>query len=142
MVPLFTVVINTTGYGEQSASKYTKGNCIARKDGKSGVGMVGGGAWTKNWLTFDNSYFANYKEPGVVGPGLLWCGVSGGSWGAGEMVDLFFHRGVDSVWMMGGCRSLLRIFLRPAGGDWSKRCTKPWGPDPSFPGGRMSSFIS
>ncbi|CAK9080071.1 unnamed protein product [Durusdinium trenchii] len=50
------------GYGEQSASKYTKGNCIARKDGKSGVGMVGGGAWTKNWLTFDNSYFANYKD--------------------------------------------------------------------------------
>ena len=26
-----------------------------RKDKKSGCGMVGGAAWTKNWLTFDNS---------------------------------------------------------------------------------------
>ena len=30
------------GYGPQSASKYTKDDCIARKDGKAGVGMVQG----------------------------------------------------------------------------------------------------
>ena len=24
--------------------------------------QVGGAAWTKNWLTFDNSYFAKWKE--------------------------------------------------------------------------------
>ncbi|OLP95429.1 L-ascorbate peroxidase S, chloroplastic/mitochondrial [Symbiodinium microadriaticum] len=47
------------GYGEQAASKYTKGDCIVRKDlpGR----MVGGASWTKNWLTFDNSYFKDYK---------------------------------------------------------------------------------
>ena len=56
------VVVAAVGYGEQNASKYTKGSCVARKDGKPGIGMVGGGAWTKNWLTFDNSYFANAKE--------------------------------------------------------------------------------
>eukprot|EP00490_Sorites_sp_Unknown_P026385 CAMPEP_0114654862 /NCGR_PEP_ID=MMETSP0191-20121206/10725_1 /TAXON_ID=126664 /ORGANISM="Sorites sp." /LENGTH=319 /DNA_ID=CAMNT_0001870415 /DNA_START=76 /DNA_END=1035 /DNA_ORIENTATION=- len=50
------------GYGEQAASKYTKGACVVRKDGKQGCGMVGGAAWTKNWLTFDNSYFSQYKE--------------------------------------------------------------------------------
>ncbi|CAE7945005.1 APXT [Symbiodinium necroappetens] len=49
------------GYGEQAASKYTKGDCIVRKDGSKGVGMVGGASWTKNWLTFDNSYFKDYK---------------------------------------------------------------------------------
>ncbi|CAE7633648.1 APX8 [Symbiodinium sp. CCMP2456] len=49
------------GYGEQGASKYTKSDCLARKDGQKGVGMVGGAAWTKNWLTFDNSYFKDYK---------------------------------------------------------------------------------
>ncbi|CAE7637849.1 APX8 [Symbiodinium sp. CCMP2592] len=57
------------GYGEQSASKYTKSDCIARKDGSKGVGMVGGAAWTKNWLTFDNSYFKDYK---LSDQNLLW----------------------------------------------------------------------
>lgn len=33
-----------------------------RHDGKAGVGMAGGQAWTKNWLTFDNSYFQRPKE--------------------------------------------------------------------------------
>lgn len=50
------------GEGPQSASKYTQDNAVARKDGKAGVGMVGGAAWTKNWLTFDNSYFAKHAE--------------------------------------------------------------------------------
>lgn len=50
------------GYGDQAASKYTKSTCIARKDGAPGVGMPGGAAWTKNWLTFDNSYFRNYTD--------------------------------------------------------------------------------
>ena len=35
------------GYGEAAASKWTKGHCVVRKDGKEGTGMVGGGAWTK-----------------------------------------------------------------------------------------------
>jgi len=50
------------GYSDAAASKYTKSTCIARKDGAPGVGMAGGGAWTKNWLTFDNSYYTKYQE--------------------------------------------------------------------------------
>jgi L-ascorbate peroxidase len=50
------------GYTDAGASKYTQSSCIARKDGAPGVGMSGGGAWTKNWLTFDNSYFTQAKE--------------------------------------------------------------------------------
>lgn len=50
------------GYTNSCASKYTKSACVARKDGKAGVGMAGGAAWTKNWLTFDNRYFLDYKE--------------------------------------------------------------------------------
>jgi len=45
------------GYGDGKASKYTKSACPARHDGKPGIGMAGGMAWTPNWLTFDNSYF-------------------------------------------------------------------------------------
>jgi len=45
------------GYGENKASIHTKGGCPVRLDGKAGVGMAGGQAWTTNWLTFDNSYF-------------------------------------------------------------------------------------
>mmetsp|Transcript_34674 Transcript_34674/g.80934 ORF Transcript_34674/g.80934 Transcript_34674/m.80934 type:complete len:314 (-) Transcript_34674:379-1320(-) len=45
------------GYGDATAAQYTKSTSIARKDGKTGVGMSGGKSWTKNWLTFDNSYF-------------------------------------------------------------------------------------
>mmetsp|Transcript_11527 Transcript_11527/g.26753 ORF Transcript_11527/g.26753 Transcript_11527/m.26753 type:complete len:321 (+) Transcript_11527:89-1051(+) len=50
------------GYGPQSAAKYTKDDCVARKDGTPGVGMVGGASWTKNWLTFDNAYFSKWVE--------------------------------------------------------------------------------
>lgn len=50
------------GYGDAKASKYTSSGCIARHDGKSGVGMSGGKSWTKNWLTFDNSYFLALKN--------------------------------------------------------------------------------
>nr|ACE81819.1 ascorbate peroxidase [Oxyrrhis marina] len=49
------------GYMDNGASKYTKSTSVARKDGKTGIGMAGGAAWTKNWLTFDNSYFKDYK---------------------------------------------------------------------------------
>lgn len=59
------------GYGEQAASKYTKGDCKVRADGAPGCGMVGGAAWTKNWLTFDNSYFSDYKTSDTD-PDLLW----------------------------------------------------------------------
>mmetsp|Transcript_109780 Transcript_109780/g.224344 ORF Transcript_109780/g.224344 Transcript_109780/m.224344 type:complete len:199 (+) Transcript_109780:1-597(+) len=52
------------GYGDATASKYTKSACIARSDGKGGVGMSGGKAWTSNWLTFDNSYFQHVKKAG------------------------------------------------------------------------------
>eukprot|EP00404_Azadinium_spinosum_P003410 CAMPEP_0180419268 /NCGR_PEP_ID=MMETSP1036_2-20121128/2002_1 /TAXON_ID=632150 /ORGANISM="Azadinium spinosum, Strain 3D9" /LENGTH=326 /DNA_ID=CAMNT_0022424405 /DNA_START=72 /DNA_END=1050 /DNA_ORIENTATION=+ len=50
------------GYGNANASKYTKDDCIARRDGAKGIGMAGGQAWTKNWLTFDNSYFTQPKD--------------------------------------------------------------------------------
>mmetsp|Transcript_80995 Transcript_80995/g.203871 ORF Transcript_80995/g.203871 Transcript_80995/m.203871 type:complete len:324 (-) Transcript_80995:246-1217(-) len=50
------------GYGNAAASKYTKEDCIARRDGGKGIGMAGGGAWTKNWLTFDNTYFTQPKD--------------------------------------------------------------------------------
>ena len=32
-------------------------------DGGKGVGMAGGRAWTKNWLSFDNSYFTQVPSP-------------------------------------------------------------------------------
>jgi len=57
------------GYTDAAASKHTKSACVVRKDKKSGVGMPGGEAWTKNWLTFDNAYFHDYKEKD---PELLW----------------------------------------------------------------------
>jgi L-ascorbate peroxidase len=50
------------GYGDGGASKYSKSSCTVRHDGKAGVGMAGGCPWTKNWLTFDNSYFSRAKE--------------------------------------------------------------------------------
>jgi len=59
------------GYTDSAASKYTKSSCVARKDGASGVGMAGGCAWTKNWLTFDNSYYTKYKES-MADSDLLW----------------------------------------------------------------------
>mmetsp|Transcript_21772 Transcript_21772/g.49554 ORF Transcript_21772/g.49554 Transcript_21772/m.49554 type:complete len:313 (+) Transcript_21772:65-1003(+) len=45
------------GYGDAGATKYTKSSSVARYDGGGGVGMSGGKSWTRNWLTFDNSYF-------------------------------------------------------------------------------------
>jgi len=59
------------GEGPQSASKYTTEGVVARFDGKPGVGMVGGAAWTKNWLTFDNSYYAKHSEA-ASDEDLLW----------------------------------------------------------------------
>jgi len=49
------------GYGDGKASKYTGSGCPVRHDSKAGVGMPGGMSWTKNWLTFDNSYFQALK---------------------------------------------------------------------------------
>jgi len=51
----------TCPFGYTKASKYTKPECIARHDKQTGIGMPGGAAWTKNWLTFDNSYYTQYK---------------------------------------------------------------------------------
>lgn len=59
------------GYTDASAAKYTKSSCIVRKDGAQGVGMAGGCPWTKNWLTFDNSYYKNYREA-ETDSDLLW----------------------------------------------------------------------
>jgi len=58
------------GYGDAKASKYTKSACPVRHDGKEGVGMAGGKAWTKNWLSFDNSYY-QYLQRGHDDD-LLW----------------------------------------------------------------------
>jgi enolase len=59
------------GYGESNACPFTKavGLNPIRKDGKAGVGMPGGKSWTKKWLKFDNSYYADYKEKD---PNLAW----------------------------------------------------------------------
>jgi len=59
------------GYGDASASKHTKSTCKVRKDNADGVGMAGGCPWTKNWLTFDNSYFSRYKDA-MADDNLLW----------------------------------------------------------------------
>lgn len=58
------------GYGDAKASPYTKSECPVRFDGQEGVGMPGGRAWTKNWLTFDNSYFHFLKQ--APDPNLIW----------------------------------------------------------------------
>jgi len=58
------------GYGDPAASKYTKSSCPVRHDGKAGVGMAGGKAWTANWLSFDNSYFQRLKKG--ADPDLIW----------------------------------------------------------------------
>mmetsp|Transcript_1840 Transcript_1840/g.1918 ORF Transcript_1840/g.1918 Transcript_1840/m.1918 type:complete len:323 (-) Transcript_1840:68-1036(-) len=51
-----------SGAGEE-ITKYTSEDVVARKDGVAGIGStIGGSAWTKNWLTFDNSYFTTIKD--------------------------------------------------------------------------------
>lgn len=47
----------TVAHGVTNPTAYTAKNAVARADGKVGVGLPGGQSWTKNWLTFDNSYF-------------------------------------------------------------------------------------
>ena len=51
------------GYGPKKGSVYTKPTHIARGDGKKGIGMAGGRSWTKQWLTFDNSYARRTPAP-------------------------------------------------------------------------------
>jgi L-ascorbate peroxidase len=64
------------GYG--SGTKYTMAPACPRFDGKPGFGMAGGMSWTKNWLTFDNSYFTLPRPVSQGGAGrdmkdeLLW----------------------------------------------------------------------
>eukprot|EP00933_Yihiella_yeosuensis_P035463 TRINITY_DN29006_c0_g1_i2.p1 TRINITY_DN29006_c0_g1~~TRINITY_DN29006_c0_g1_i2.p1 ORF type:complete len:313 (-),score=60.45 TRINITY_DN29006_c0_g1_i2:148-1086(-) len=60
------------GYGDKNASSYTKSGCPVRHDGKAGVGMPGGKAWTPNWLTFDNSYFLYLKRSKEENTDLIW----------------------------------------------------------------------
>lgn len=50
------------GYGDDGATRFTHSGCPVRADGASGVGMSGGKSWTKNWLTFDNSYFQEVRD--------------------------------------------------------------------------------
>ncbi len=51
------VTEHSSGY--RGATKYTMATSVVRDDGEPGVGMPGGCSWTKNWLTFDNSYYRN-----------------------------------------------------------------------------------
>lgn len=51
------VTEHSSGY--KGATKYTMATSVVRDDGEPGVGMPGGCSWTKNWLTFDNSYYCN-----------------------------------------------------------------------------------
>lgn len=58
------------GYSEKNGTRYTNSQELRpRMDGKAGLGMGGGGSWTKDWLTFNNSYFLQYK---AEDPHLLW----------------------------------------------------------------------
>ena len=54
------------GYGNAKATAYTKDSCVARRDGKPGVGMPGGQSWTRHWLSFDNSYFQPSDDPQLL----------------------------------------------------------------------------
>eukprot|EP00435_Cladocopium_sp_Y103_P011972 s1889_g3.t1 len=64
-------IFNRMGFDDEGiASSYTKSGCPVRHDGKAGVGMAGGKAWTPNWLTFDNSYFQFLKRS--KDDNLLW----------------------------------------------------------------------
>ena len=47
----------TVPHGVTNPTVYTAKDAVCRADGKPGVGLPGGQSWTKNWLTFDNSYF-------------------------------------------------------------------------------------
>eukprot|EP00730_Choanoeca_flexa_P001250 TRINITY_DN10551_c0_g1_i1.p1 TRINITY_DN10551_c0_g1~~TRINITY_DN10551_c0_g1_i1.p1 ORF type:complete len:329 (+),score=63.64 TRINITY_DN10551_c0_g1_i1:761-1747(+) len=63
------------GYGDDAASPYTRSDVVVRHDGKPGMGMAGGKAWSPKWLTFDNSYFVDALEnedKGKDRPGLVW----------------------------------------------------------------------
>lgn len=57
------------GYTDAGATKHTKSTSFPRGDGQAGVGMAGGASWTTKWLSFDNSYFKEYKQKD---PHLLW----------------------------------------------------------------------
>ncbi|CAE8725283.1 unnamed protein product [Polarella glacialis] len=59
------------GYGDQAASKYTKSSSKMWEDHSAGCGIAGGAAWTRNWLTFDNSYFTNHMDA-MEDDDLLW----------------------------------------------------------------------
>ena len=59
--------VGSCRHREIEASTYTNSGCPVRHDGKGGVGMPGGKSWTPNWLTFDNSHWANFC--GSVAPG-------------------------------------------------------------------------
>jgi L-ascorbate peroxidase len=64
------------GYG--SGTKYTMAPACPRFDKQPGFGMAGGMSWTKDWLTFDNSYFTQPRAIPAGGHGremkddLLW----------------------------------------------------------------------
>jgi L-ascorbate peroxidase len=58
----------TCPFASGKPSAYTGESNVARHDGKSGVGMQGGQAWTKKWLKFDNEYFT----AGGSDKDLLW----------------------------------------------------------------------
>ena len=61
-----------SGTVEESAgkgTKYTMPPACPRFDKAQGMGMPGGRSWTKNWLTFDNSYFTLPRPNKEGGPG-------------------------------------------------------------------------
>jgi len=64
----FTERSGTTkyGYGSRGTSYTSNEAHKARRDGKEGLGMTGGQSWTKNWLTFDNSYFIRDGDESLI----------------------------------------------------------------------------
>ncbi|CAE8681899.1 unnamed protein product [Polarella glacialis] len=54
------------------AFKERGGSCsFGYGDHSAGCGIAGGAAWTRNWLTFDNSYFTNHMDA-MEDDDLLW----------------------------------------------------------------------
>jgi len=68
----------TVDHGYGSGTKFTMPPSCPRFDGQPGMGMSGGMSWTKNWLSFDNTYFTQPRAVAHGGPGkdmkdeLLW----------------------------------------------------------------------
>mmetsp|Transcript_17654 Transcript_17654/g.29980 ORF Transcript_17654/g.29980 Transcript_17654/m.29980 type:complete len:294 (-) Transcript_17654:196-1077(-) len=58
--------VTDCGFGKAGTRYTSNENHCARNDGKKGLGMLGGKSWTKNWISFDNSYFKEKPCPDLL----------------------------------------------------------------------------